>query len=130
MTTQNATKNGAQPRQTLSGQIDRLDTILDGLAEALNESVADAVRTTVGEVVRETVKETVQEVLSDADLMRAALARHNNTAQPDENTQPKRTLLESLGDMVAWVVGVVAPPAVYAGKGLSFAWTWCLEKVR
>src|SRR5215475_8309582 len=110
MTTQNATKNGPVPRQTLAGQIDRLDTILDGLAEALNESVADAVRKTVGEVVRETVKETVSEVLSDPGLIRAAMARHNNS-QPGNDTPPKRTLVEALGDAVAWVVGIVAPPA-------------------
>ena len=41
-----ATLNGnGQSRKNLSSQIDRLDGILDGLAEALNESVADAVRT-------------------------------------------------------------------------------------
>src|SRR5262245_6120787 len=129
MTTRNTTTNGAVPRQTLAGQIDRLDTILDGLAEALNESVADAVRKTIGEVVRETVKETVTEVLADPDLIRATMARHNN-AKPDEAAQPKRTLVEALGDAVAWVVGIVAPPALLAGKGLSFAWSWCLEKVR
>lgn len=31
-------------RKTLADQLDRLDRILDGLAEALNEAVADAVR--------------------------------------------------------------------------------------
>jgi hypothetical protein len=129
MTTQNAPKNGAVPRQTLAGQIDRLDTILDGLAEALNESVADAVRKSVGEVVRETVKETVSEVLADQDLIRAAMARHNNT-ESGNDTPPKRTLVDVLGDAVAWMVGIVAPPALLAGKGLSFAWCWCLEKVR
>jgi hypothetical protein len=108
-----------------------LDTILDGLAEALNESVADAVRKTVAEVVRETVQEAVKEVLADPDLIRTAVARHaSNPSQPDATNQPKRTLVEALGDAVGWMVALAAPPVLYAGKGLSWAWTWCLEKVR
>src|SRR3954470_3268582 len=90
-------KNG---RPSLAGQIDRLDGILDGLAEALNESVADAVRKTVGEEVREVVEQAVREVLADPALIRAALAQHAPAAfaQPGENTRPpKRTLREALG---------------------------------
>jgi hypothetical protein len=130
MTTQNATKNGAQPRQTLAGQIDRLDTILDGLAEALNESVADAVKRAMGEALREAVADAVREVLDDPELVRAAVARHaKGDARPDE-AQPQRTLAGALGDAVGWVVALAAPPVLYSGKALSWAWTWCLQKVR
>jgi hypothetical protein len=55
-------------RKTLAEQLDRLDRILDGLAEALNEAVADAVREAVGAAVREAVQATLQEVLSNPAL--------------------------------------------------------------
>src|SRR5262245_24873124 len=41
----------ATPRRTLAAELDRLDRILDGLAEALNESVADAVRAAVTDLL-------------------------------------------------------------------------------
>jgi hypothetical protein len=78
----NSTLNGHSQRKTLSTQIDRLDSILDGLAEALNESVADAVRDVVGQVVRETVGTTIREVLGNPELLRASLAKHMPAAMP------------------------------------------------
>src|SRR5262245_21557402 len=130
MTTQTATKNGPVPRQTLAGQIDRLDSILDGLAEALNESVADAVRRTVGEVLREAVADAVREALDGPELARAALARHADADSRPDEAQPRRTLAEALGDVVGWAVALAAPPVLYSGKALNWAWTWCLEKLR
>ena len=55
-------------RKSLADQIDRLDTILDGLSEALNESVADAVRGVVGEAVRRALQEAVR-LQSSADVL-------------------------------------------------------------
>jgi hypothetical protein len=40
--------NGRLPRKTLSAQLDRLDDILDGLADSLNGAVAQAVKDAVG----------------------------------------------------------------------------------
>jgi hypothetical protein len=76
MTTANGTMNARTARKSLADQIDRLDTILDGLAEALNESVADAVRDVIALTVREAVHAAVTEVLSSPDLLRAALEKH------------------------------------------------------
>lgn len=59
-----ATSNGRPPRKQLSDQLDRLDSVLDGLSEALNQSVADASR----EGVRLAVKEAVIELLTSPDL--------------------------------------------------------------
>ena len=42
-------------RKTLASQIDRLDSILDGLAENLNEAVADSVKGAVTVAVQEAV---------------------------------------------------------------------------
>jgi hypothetical protein len=55
-------------RKSLAEQIDRLDAILDGLADALNEAVADAVKDAVTAAVQEAVHAAVVEVLTNAEL--------------------------------------------------------------
>jgi hypothetical protein len=75
MTTQTQPSNGRTALKSLADQIDRLDTILDGLADALNESVAQAVREVIGQAVAEAVQAAVTEVLSSPELLRAALER-------------------------------------------------------
>jgi hypothetical protein len=55
-------------RKSLSEQIDRLDKILDGLAEALNGAVADAVTQAVSLAVKEAVQTVLTEVLSNPNL--------------------------------------------------------------
>jgi hypothetical protein len=55
-------------RKSLSEQIDRLDKILDGLAQALNGAVADAVTQAVSLAVKEAVQTVLTEVLSNSDL--------------------------------------------------------------
>ena len=57
-------QNGRPQRKQLCEQLDRLDTILDGLGDALNESVADAVRTGT----RLAIKEAIIEILTDPNL--------------------------------------------------------------
>jgi hypothetical protein len=57
------TTNG-KLRKSLAEQIDRLDSILDGLADALNESVAAAVKDVVGVAVREAVQAVLSELLT------------------------------------------------------------------
>jgi hypothetical protein len=57
-----------QERKTLASQIDRLDTILDGLSEALSESVATAVQEAVSLAVKEAVHTVLTEVLTNAEL--------------------------------------------------------------
>jgi hypothetical protein len=59
-------------RKTLASQIDRLDSILDGLAENLNEAMATAVADGVKEAVTVAVQEAVHaalvEILSNAEV--------------------------------------------------------------
>jgi hypothetical protein len=62
------TMNG-NVRKSLAEQIDRLDTILDGLAEGLTGAVADAVRATVGLAVKEAVQAVLIEVLSNPAVL-------------------------------------------------------------
>jgi hypothetical protein len=58
--------NGRTERKSLAGQLDRLDTILDGLAEGLNEAVATAVK----QAVVVAVEAAVRELLASAELHR------------------------------------------------------------
>jgi hypothetical protein len=140
------TLNGHSQRKTLSTQLDRLDVILDGLAEALNESVADAVKDVVGQVVRESVETTIREVLGNQDLLKAALGRQappvpsqpsmwrrlGNAMQAGWNwVKEKATQLVNVIDEVAQTcANVVAAGAVNAwtcGKSMvSSAWALLL----
>src|SRR5262245_45363430 len=61
-------------RKTLASQLDRLDTILDGLAENLNEAVAMAAANSVKEIVNVAVQEAVRaalvEILANAEVQK------------------------------------------------------------
>jgi len=57
--------NGRPQRKQLSDQLDRLDSIIDTLAEGLNSAVADAAR----EGSRQAVKEIVTELLTNPDIL-------------------------------------------------------------
>ena len=60
------TSNVPAERKSLAGQLDRLDTILDGLADGLNEAVATAVK----QAVTSAVEAALVEVLTSAELQR------------------------------------------------------------
>src|SRR6185436_14172824 len=66
--TMTTTMNG-NVRKSLAEQIDRLDVILDGLAESLSGAVADAVRETVGLSVKEAVQAVLIEVLGNPAVL-------------------------------------------------------------
>src|SRR2546421_5860725 len=81
------TANG-RARKSLEHQLDRFDSILDGLANALNESVADAVRDAVGQAVREAVQAVVAELVANPDVARALAAAHGLNPPPAPPPQP------------------------------------------
>src|SRR5436309_1223039 len=112
--------NGTVNRKSLSTQIDRLDGILDGLADALNEAVAGAVRDVVGQVVRDAVAASIQEVLASPELLRAALARHEGQTNPAE---PVPTPRKGPGLMATWMAMLanLGSGLVYSACGLV-AW--------
>jgi hypothetical protein len=114
------------PRKQLSSQLDRLDTILDGLAEALNESVADAVKDVVGQVVKESVETTIREVLGNPTLLQAALEKHT----PQPILTPKRSLKEVLKKALTTLVSMTCQVAVKAKSAVGWAWTWAVNKLR
>ena len=63
------TMNGKPQRKQLADQLDRLDGIIDALAEGLNQAVADA----CGEGARQAVRDVLIEIASNPEL-RAMLA--------------------------------------------------------
>ena len=65
------TATNGKPRKQLSEQLDRLDSIIDCLAEGLNQAVADACR----EGTRQAVRDVLIEVATNPEL-RAMLVPH------------------------------------------------------
>src|SRR6516165_7567654 len=80
MSTPTSAPANGRARKSLEGQLDRFDSILDGLADALNESVADAVRDAVGQAVREAVQAVVAELVANPDVAKALAAANGLTA--------------------------------------------------
>lgn len=68
MSTTTPTSLNGRMKKTLACQLDRLDSILDGLAEALNGAVAEAVKETVGQAARDAVKVALEEAKAQAPI--------------------------------------------------------------
>src|SRR5262249_11212561 len=66
------TNNTTRPRKNLADQINRLDSILDGLSDNRNEAVASAVQQAVAAAVKEAVTsgvtQAIVEVLTNPEL--------------------------------------------------------------
>src|SRR5579859_2814180 len=114
--------NGSTQRKTLATQLDRLDIILDGLADALNESVASAVTDVVGQVVKEAVETTIREVLGNQELLKASLAMHASPV-----VQPVRS------SIIAGALSLLVQKSAEIGsrikKTVGSAWSRSLEKL-
>jgi hypothetical protein len=122
--------NSHMQRKTLSTQIDRLDSMLDGLAENLNDAVAMAVKETVAQVVRGAVEVAVKEVLSNPELLRAVLAQH---VPPPAQIQPtpkaqRRSFTEAIKSGWSWVCRKVTQTATHIRKKLGQGLSFCVEK--
>jgi len=125
--------NGRLSRKTLSSQIDRLDAMLDGLADNLNEAVAMAVKDSVAEVVRNAVEAAVKEVLSNPELLRAALGQHTPRSTPVQSntaTPQRRSFKDMLKGVWSWACKKVTQGASSVKKQLGQGLTWCVEKLR
>jgi hypothetical protein len=139
------TTNG-RTRKSLAEQIDRLDHILDGLADGLNEAVAAAVKEAVGIAVREAVQAVLTEVITNPDLLArlgAPPAAQPGTPDQDEPREPRAgsgrrpRLTERLAGAAGWVKGRVratwqagATLAHQVRQVLSVAWTYLTKPLR
>src|SRR6187455_2591403 len=83
------TMTNGKPRKQLADQLDRLDAIIDALAEGLNGAVADACR----EGTRLAVKDAIVEILTNPEL-RAMLVPQTLPVPapktPDTPPEPKK----------------------------------------
>src|SRR5262249_51934221 len=102
-------------RRTLAEQIDRLDSVLDSLADGLNEAVATAVKEAVGVAVREAIQAVLTEGLTNPALL-AKLGRRAPAAPPVSET-PKPGLLAGVRRVWGWV-GRQLRTVCQAGGGL------------
>ena len=62
-------RTNGQKRPSLSEQIGRLDTILDGLSENLTDAIADGVKAVVGTAVHQAVEAVLKEVLTNPTIL-------------------------------------------------------------
>jgi hypothetical protein len=116
--------NGAMARKSLASQIDRLDAILDGLAENLNEAVATAVVAAVKEAVTVAVQEAVQaaviEVLTSPELQQRLGTAIMPVSQPAVPVAVKTA--EKVRRCWGWLVGTAKGAlntATTAGKTVA-----------
>jgi len=105
--------NGNPPRKNLAQQLDRLDSILDGLDQGLSGAIADAVKEIVPTVMAETIRATLKEILSNPDLL--ALLRGNlpPASPPSAEPQPPAQRPTAIGRV---------------GQAFVNAWAWSLKK--
>src|SRR5262245_19983946 len=116
-------------RKSLAEQIDRLDMILDGLADALNEAVAQAVK----EAVAFAVKAAVAETLTNPEL------RRRFTPTAERPTVLRRWLgkVRSAGEAVKaqalrlgrWVANTVIGGVRAVANGVRYGWAATVAKV-
>jgi len=136
MTTTTIGGNGRLPRKSLNDQIEKLDGILDMMAEAIPQVIADSVRQAVGDAVRQAVEASIREALANPTLLRAALARHepavistqSTAAQPE--SKPRRTLKDLLRSARGCVGSTMTKTAAKVMGVLSSAWTRSLRALR
>ena len=83
-----ATTNGKPQRKQLADQLDRLDSLIDCLAEGLNQAVADACR----DGARAAVREVLLELIANPDLLAAVrpAATPVATVTPGEPPAPPK----------------------------------------
>jgi hypothetical protein len=104
--------NGRAQRKSLAEQIDRLDLILDGLADGLSAAVADAVTAAVGTAVQAAVRE----VLSNPQL----LQRLRPEPAPAPGTYRR---------LASWLCGRLAGALCQCWRGVSTAAAQVRQKV-
>lgn len=105
-----ATSTNGRGRKSLASQIDRLDQVLDGLAENLNEAVATA--------VKEAVQATLVELVTNP-VVRARLQGTVPPAAPPAKPSLAGRLGQALGRVQGWVGARLAAAREAAGRLIS-----------
>jgi hypothetical protein len=114
-------------RKTLASQLDRLDSILNGLSEGLDQAVAQAVREAVGLAVQEAVQAVLTELLTNP-LLREQL-QGPAAAQPAAPDGPASKNGGGKGRLAA-LCGGVRDRLRQAAQAARWAWGLAGDRVR
>jgi hypothetical protein len=119
MTTTNTINNGStHQRKTLSGQLDRLDNMLDGLDQAIPAAVADAVRVSVTVAISEAVRTTLLELISNPEIIH--FMRTGTVPSPSPSAPSQAQPGANSGGLTS---------SQQIGQSLKRAWLWSKKKV-
>jgi hypothetical protein len=105
-------KTNGQIRKSLGEQIDRLDAMLNGLAEGLTDAVAQAVKDAVGTAVKEAVQGVLRETLTSPELLVRLQAAAPPAAAPAAPADAKMSAAPS-----RWATTWKAPAAWLMAAG-------------
>jgi hypothetical protein len=124
-----------RPRKNLADQLNRLDSLLDGLADNLNEAVASAVQQTVAAAVKEAVTtgvtQAIVEVLTNPELQQLL-----HPPKPPDPPVHSPTPPESsggggfLGGLWLALSGTAGRVAKAAGRAVSAVGGWLATTAR
>jgi hypothetical protein len=129
MTTTTTVTNG-RARKSLAEQIDRLDSILDGLSEALQGAVSEAVTEAVGLAVKEAVRCVLAEVLTSPEFLERLrqVAASHSTATVQATSRRPGLLRRWIGSSPVWALDrlgdlrqAVANAASFIGRSINRA---------
>jgi hypothetical protein len=126
-----------QTRRTLASQLDRMDQVIDGLAEGLNAAVAGAVQEAVGLAVKEAVQAVLSEVLANPTL-REQLQNASSPAPPAEPAHNSEgggkgrlaALCGHVRDKLWSACRAGAERLRWAGQAAAWAWRLAGDRVR
>jgi hypothetical protein len=119
-----STINGKPTRKQLADQLDRLDGIIDALADGLQQAVADAAR----EGTRLAVKDAIIEIMTNPDL-RALLVAHVPAAPPSSAAPPPANGPAIWARVKAKVAAARTAARAAVGRRVAGVATWAKEAV-
>jgi hypothetical protein len=120
----NSLDNGTGRKQ-LADQLDRLDGILDGLAESFNAAIATTVEKAVSGAVKEAVEGVLVEVLTNPVFQQLQKATAPEpTAAPEKQSSPSRlsSVWNWVCNKVRSTAGACTSAVCKVGRGVRLAW--------
>jgi hypothetical protein len=84
--------NGRPMRKSLAEQLDRLEGVIENLADGLNQTVAEVVKEAVTVAVQQAIQGVVQAVVANPGLLRQLTGQVNTT--PGSTPEPKPSRLK------------------------------------
>jgi hypothetical protein len=116
--TMNSNPDGKVQRKSLASQLDRLDSILDGLDEALAGAIADTLKEAVTMAATEAVRATLIGIVTNPDVITLMRSGLTPTA-----TEPTPTAVRTIAAETPGIVGRLR-------QAITAAWQRALSKVK